>query len=170
MTKLKLTGRGFLIGYGILVIAGVLFLLIRSVGPSSTPVQPPEESSSEEVAGSVESYLQSGTVTIQNSSALGSAVTKDRLSRAQNILYVKVTSGLKNPASQYSGVIREGSVKTTTNAAGTPNVNFLVDIPVLKRTYHVSINGNEDSEFNAIYVLCPSVAELTYPAFECSDG
>jgi len=171
MKKLKLTGRGFLIGYGVLVFAGLIFLLVRSMGPSGTPVQPPvDDSSDSSSTASVESYLESGTVTLQNSSSLGDSVSKSRLERTQNIIYVKVANSLVKPASQYSGIIREGSIKKSTSASGTPAVDFLVDISEIKRTYHISINGNDDSEFKAIYVLCPTAAELTYPAFECSDG
>jgi hypothetical protein len=171
MSRLKVTGKALLIGYGVLVFMGLLFLFIRSIDSGSTPEQSPTTSEEESVpTGSVESYLESGSIVLKNSSSLGSLVSKERLDRTQNILYVKIANSISKPNSQYDGIIREGSIKSSTTASGTPRVEFLVDIATLKRTYRVSINGTEDSEYQAIYVLCPTTAELIYPAFKCSDG
>ena len=67
----------------------------------------------------------------------------------------------------YSGNIRDGSVKKYNAADGVPIVEMLVDLPEVQRTFKLTIEGDENTGYQAAFVTCPSPTELVYPPTTC---
>jgi hypothetical protein len=69
----------------------------------------------------------------------------------------------------FTAEVRQDSIQRGTTSYGTPKVQYLVDIPKLKRTFVVQREGDASSEFASIYVTCPTEADLKYPAKKCQE-
>jgi hypothetical protein len=66
------------------------------------------------------------------------------------------------------GIVREGSYRQTGDGI-TSNIVFLVDIASLKRSYKIDLGSDISTGENSLYILCPAISELIYPAFDCKD-
>ncbi|HJP81572.1 MAG TPA: hypothetical protein VJ841_04220 [Candidatus Saccharimonadales bacterium] len=85
-----------------------------------------------------------------------------------------ITSGLQayvdktGSTSGITGSIRDGSYKKS--AEGTViTIQFLIDIPSVKRTYKINIGRDSSTGENSLYILCPDTNELKYGTFDCVD-
>lgn len=70
-------------------------------------------------------------------------------------------------ADYYRANIRQDSFKTHTTSGGTPVTEFLVDISDVERTFKVSIEGDNNTDYRTVYITCPLVSELVYGAKPC---
>ena len=81
----------------------------------------------------------------------------------EQVLYQKV--GGKG---RVTGEVREGSYKKHQQNSYT-NVDFLVDFPSVKQTYHISATIAGPDNYRAVNIFCPTKEELHYKPFECKD-
>lgn len=77
--------------------------------------------------------------------------------------------------SKLTGIIRSGSVTTEDSLSSqSATSNFLVDLPEIEQTYHLYVTIPTNNSTDALIgystvVLCPTISELIYPPFECTD-
>jgi hypothetical protein len=94
-----------------------------------------------------------------------SAATKDSINRAV-AAQIEVDTGSNN--GDYEISYREGSYKKTMSGS-YPIVRIIVDIPKLERSYIVTAEGDETTEYSDLRVTCPSQSDLIYKPQECND-
>jgi hypothetical protein len=108
------------------------------------------------------------TVTITNVDQY-EEITTEQSNTLSKGLYTFLKKNVPSAEIAYTGNIRENSLAKSLTPAGYPKVEFLVDIAKLERTYKVTLEGAADTEYQTVYVTCPSTAELVYKPTPCSD-
>lgn len=95
----------------------------------------------------------------------------DTVMSIEKNIYSYASRTVSNPKPYYNAIIRSGSYKKTYSQTddNTPVIDFLVDIPDIKRTYKVDYSGGKYSAEHILYILCPDTDEMIYPTFACQD-
>lgn len=151
--------KKLLIVVGILVLLGVFVAIaIRRDNSTNQPTNSIQEPDSNEA----------WTVTITNIDQY-KEVSSEQYSSLTKGLYTFLKKNVPTAGIAYTGNIREGSYVKSLTPAQDPNIEFLVDIPKVERTYKVTIEGSEESEYQTIYVTCPTASELVYKPSSCND-
>jgi hypothetical protein len=86
---------------------------------------------------------------------------------AQDAIKDMVIVNEPNNTTSYVAVVRKDSISNSTTSYGAPKLRYIVDLPELQRTFVVEREGDASSDFASLYVLCPGVNELRYPAKSC---
>lgn len=109
------------------------------------------------------------SVDITNSGDYQSKIPSLDFSSLESSLFTTVKQNVSTPAASYAATIRDTSYKTSTTSDGFPQRNFVVDIPAIKQSYHITVEGDSSTDYQTVYILCPTASELIYPAFTCKD-
>ncbi len=136
-----------------LIIGSVLLL-----GSRHSTVQPANQNAATKPSG----------VQITNTTSISPYLDSESISNVQTALYTRIKLNTPQAATVYTAVVRDWSVRVTTNN-NTPILSFMVDIASIKQSYRVEIDGTKGGELYALYVFCPQINQLIYPAFNCQE-
>lgn len=107
------------------------------------------------------------TVNVTNASDYSIIFPADTSYALWTSMWRTVNKNVDEDQDYYFGNIRGGSLQQSTTSIGAPRVEVLVDLPDIQRTFKITIEGNEESGYQTVYITCPSPAELVYPPTPC---
>lgn len=121
-------------------------------------------------------HAKSQAIILSNVADFSTWTNTKNLSYIEEGIYSQVAHYISSPASVYTGIIRQGSFKTThsdyndgTKTISIPTVHYIVDIPDAKQSYVVTESGGVGYPYDILHITCPSAAELKYGDFGCVD-
>lgn len=141
----------------VLFVVAVALALMRS-GSSNSP------DSDTQPAKVEPSYF---IVNITNLSENKAAFPMNDTYNIWSSMWQTVNKNVDEDQDYYYGNIRQGSIKNYTTANGLPVVEMLIDLPDIKRTFKLTIEGDGDSGYQAAFITCPAQSELVYPPTKC---
>lgn len=144
----------------------LVFVTILVVGIFVYFLQSSNESDLEVVKSENTSTTTKTSVRLINYSTYAQQLEKDKVDTF--LRSVEAYLSEDKLTKQYSASIRENSLKENNNQP-IYSVEFIVDIPEIKRSYKSSISSDSSTGQNTIYTLCLDKSEMIYPDFNCKD-
>lgn len=134
---------------GIIVVGGIMVWLLSQKDPSTIET--------------TDKQVSENRLVITNFSTYSTGITDDQHYNLEKAIYKMI-----GKSASFKGEIRPSSYKKE-QVNGYTNVEFLVDIASIKRTYRAFLTIAGPDDFRVVQVSCPSEQDLIYEAFECKD-
>lgn len=107
-------------------------------------------------------------VKVQSAESIASKFSDSQYEDIKNAIEARIESNTPDAKGEYEINYREGSY-TESNKDGLLFRRALFDVPKLERSFVVEAEGDSNSNYGDLRILCPKPNELVYKLQECND-